>query len=78
MASKRAAKAKKTGKKQARRATAAPKSKITSKSITFSLTPAEVKAARECLKKSGEIRYSFKEVRVSKLPHVLDDGKQID
>lgn len=53
-------------------------SKITEATITFRLTPAEVKKAKECLAKTGTIRYSFKDVRVTKLPHVLDDGKLID
>jgi hypothetical protein len=53
-------------------------SKITGATITFRLTPAEVKRAKECLAKTGSIRYTFKDVRVTKLPHVLDDGKLID
>lgn len=53
-------------------------SKITEATITFRLTPAEVKKAKECLAKTGNIRYTFKDVRVTKLPHVLDDGKLID
>jgi hypothetical protein len=69
-------KAKKPVKKVRRVATV--KSKVTSKAITFNLTSAEIKAARECMRKSGEVRYTFKEIRASKLPHVLDDGKQID
>ena len=71
--------AKKSVKKVRRAATVKAKTgKVTSKAITFNLSPAEIKAARECMKKSGEIRYTFKEIRASKLPHVLDDGKQID
>jgi len=46
--------------------------------ITFQLTPEEVQQAKACLAQSGEIRYSFRDIRVTKLPHVLDDGKLID
>ena len=69
-----------TKKKQpaAKPRTVAAKGKLTSAAITFRLTPAEVKQAKACLAKSGEIRYTFKDIRVTKLPQVLDDGKQID
>jgi hypothetical protein len=46
--------------------------------ITFQLTPEEVQQAKACLAQSGEIRYSFRDIRVTKLPSVLDDGKLID
>ncbi len=79
------AKAKATKKPAAKRAatkrTAVVRAKagrITSTAVTFRLTPAEVKLARECLARSGEIRYTFKDVRVTKLPHALEDGKLID
>jgi hypothetical protein len=77
MATKRATKkpAKKAKKAKRRVAT---KGKVTGAAITFRLTPAEVKKARACLERSGEIRYTFKDIRVTKLPHVLDDGKLID
>lgn len=52
--------------------------KVTDATITFRLTPAEVKKAKDCLARTGSIRYTFKDVRVTKLPHILDDGKLID
>lgn len=63
---------------KAKRATPRAAGKVTSASITFRLSAAEKKQALECLKRSGEIRYSFKDIRVTKLPLVLDDGKLID
>lgn len=69
-------KAKTTTKTTPRRG--ASKGKVTGTAITFRLTPAEVKQAKACLERSGEIRYTFKDVRVTKLPHLLDDGKLID
>lgn len=54
------------------------KGRVSKASITFRLTPAEIKRAQKCLERSGEIRYTFKDIRVSKLPTVLDDGKLID
>ena len=56
----------------------ASKGRVTGAAITFRLTPAEIKKAKACLERTGEIRYTFKDIRVTKLPHVLDDGKLID
>ena len=67
-----------TKKVTTKRRTVASKGKVTGAAITFRLTAAEVKQAKACLAKSGEIRYTFKDIRVTKLPQVLDDGKQID
>jgi hypothetical protein len=64
-------------KKKATRKAKKP-SKITKGTITFRLTPAEVKRAQACLERTGEIRYTFKDIRLTKLPKVLDDGKLID
>lgn len=69
MATKKAKRSKTSAKK---------KGKVSRSLITFRLTPAEVKRAQECLKRSGEIRYTFKDIRLTKLPKVLDDGKLID
>lgn len=52
--------------------------KISRSRITFALTPDEIARARRCLDRSGTIRIGFKELRVTKLPTVLDDGKLID
>jgi hypothetical protein len=76
MAKTRTKKRKAKAKTRPRRSAA--KGKVTGSAITFRLTPAEVKKARECLERSGEIRYTFKDIRVTKLPHALDDGKLID
>jgi hypothetical protein len=64
--------------KAAARRPSAAASKVTKSAITFRLTPAEVKKAQECLARTGTIQYTFKDVRITKLPHVLDDGKLID
>jgi hypothetical protein len=66
-------------KKKARKA--APKKvggKITKDKIVFHLSPKEVAAAKACMERSGSVNFKFKEVSVTKLPHVLDDGKLID
>ncbi len=74
--------AKSTKKTAARRGKTAAKKKakgrVTKSAITFRLTPTEIKKAQACLERSGEVRYTFKDVRVTKLPKVLDDGKLID
>jgi hypothetical protein len=54
------------------------KGRITKSTITFRLKPSEIKKAQACLAKSGSITYTFKDVTVTKLPKVLDDGKLID
>ena len=71
------AKAKTAAKKKTSKARGT-KGMITKDSITFKLSPAEVKRAMACLERTGEIRYTFKKVRVTKLPQLLDDGKLID
>jgi hypothetical protein len=65
-------------KKKAKRSASSGKGRITKGVITFKLTPTEIKRAQACLEKSGAIRYSFKNIRLTKLPKVLDDGKLID
>ena len=62
----------------AKKRAAVKKSRVTRSVVTFRLTPAEVKRAQACLEKSGEIKYTFRDIRVTKLPKVLDDGKLID
>ncbi len=52
--------------------------KVTRNRVIFKLGPREIAKAKKCLERSGEIRIAFKELRVTKLPTVLDDGKLID
>ncbi len=52
--------------------------KVTRNRVIFTLGPREIAKAKRCLEESGEIRIAFKELRVTKLPAVLDDGKLID
>jgi hypothetical protein len=51
---------------------------ITDSALVISLTPDQQKQAQECLRKSGKISFSFKEISVTKLPQVLDNGVSID
>ena len=60
------------------KATRKLKSRVTKGVITFRLSPSEIKKAQACLERSGEIRYAFKDIRITKLPKALDDGKSID
>lgn len=48
--------------------------------VVFSLSPEHREKAQECLRKSGEIRFSFQELTVSNLGEIrdLDDGVLVD
>jgi hypothetical protein len=61
-----------------KKTSAKKKGRVTRSTITFRLTPAEIKKARACLERTGSIRYTFKDIKVTELPRVLDDGKAID
>ncbi len=63
-------------KKKAKRTTS--KGRVTKNTITFRLKPAEIAKAQACLERSGSITYTFKDIKVTKLPKALDDGKLID
>jgi hypothetical protein len=45
---------------------------ITPEAIVFSLSPEHRRQARECLRKSGEIRISFQEVSVTSLREIRE------
>jgi hypothetical protein len=51
---------------------------FTENAIVINLSPAEKRKAMQCLKKSGKITFSVKEHSVTKLPQILENGKQID
>lgn len=78
MATKKASKKKAPAKRRSPSRSAKVGGKVTKSTITFRLTPDEIRRAQECLARSGTITYTFKDVRVTKLPHILDDGKLID
>ncbi len=48
--------------------------------VVFSLSPEHRRQAQECLRKSGEIRFSFQELSVSNLGEIRDlsDGVAVD
>jgi hypothetical protein len=47
-------------------------------SILINLSAADQRRAAQCLAKNGKITFSVKEHSVTKLPQLLDNGKQID
>lgn len=51
---------------------------VTEEAIVISLSAAERRKAQRCLAKTGKITFSVKEHSVTKLPQILDNGKQID
>ncbi|HEY7335218.1 MAG TPA: hypothetical protein VH639_10060 [Bryobacteraceae bacterium] len=51
---------------------------MTESAIVVSLSAAEQRKAAACLKKNGRITFSMKEHSVTKLPGILENGKQID
>jgi hypothetical protein len=51
---------------------------FTENAIVISLSAAEKNKAMKCLEKSGKITFSVKEHSVTKLPQILENGKQID
>jgi hypothetical protein len=46
--------------------------------IVFNLTDEQQKQAEECLRKSGQVKITFKEITVTQLPAMLDNGEKID
>ena len=52
--------------------------KVTRNQITVKLSPEDKRKAAQCLAKSGKITFSVREHIVTKLPQILDNGKQID
>ena len=46
--------------------------------IHFVLTDDEIAQAEACLRNSGEVKITFSEIKVTHLPAVLDNGRQID
>lgn len=59
-------------------AVASGKIVVTEDTIVISLSAAEKRKAVRCLQKSGKITFSVEEHSVTKLPSILDNGKQID
>ncbi len=51
---------------------------ITPSSIVMSLNPEEQAQLEQCLANSGEVKITFREIRVTQLPKTLDNGRQID
>lgn len=51
---------------------------FTANAIVISLDAAAQRQAKRCLAKSGKITFSVKEHSATKLPQLLDNGKQID
>ena len=51
---------------------------VTPHTLVLSLSEEQQYKARECLAKTGEITFKFKEISVTKLPELLDNGVLID
>jgi hypothetical protein len=51
---------------------------VSKNSINIKLSPEDKRKAAACLEKAGKITFSVREHSVTKLPQVLDNGKQID
>lgn len=51
---------------------------FTGNAIIITLDAAAQRKAKRCLEKAGKITFSIKEHTVTKLPEILDNGKQID
>ncbi len=51
---------------------------FTEDAIVISLSAAEKRKAQRCLEKNGKITFSVQEHSATKLPSILDNGKQID
>ena len=51
---------------------------FTENAIVITLSEAEKRRAAACLKKTGKITFSVREHSVTKLPEILENGKQID
>ncbi|HEY6340019.1 MAG TPA: hypothetical protein VIY49_00890 [Bryobacteraceae bacterium] len=51
---------------------------MTENAIVITLSAAEQRKAAACLRKNGKITFSVTEHSVTKLPGLLDNGKQID
>jgi len=50
---------------------------VTHEKVVFSLSPENKEALQKCMTK-GDVKITFKEIRVTKLPQTLDDGVKID
>jgi hypothetical protein len=52
---------------------------VTPHALVVTLSPAMQRSAQECLKRSGKVTFSMKEVSVTRLPDtLLGDGVQVD
>jgi hypothetical protein len=51
---------------------------FTENAIVITLDAAAKRQAKACLAKNGKITFSVRERSVTKLPQILDNGKQID
>jgi hypothetical protein len=51
---------------------------FTENAIVITLNEADKRKAKSCLKKNGKITFSVQEHSTTKLPQILDNGKQID
>ncbi|MGA2291016.1 hypothetical protein [Bradyrhizobium sp.] len=51
---------------------------FTEHAIVITLDAAAKRQAKRCLEKNGKITFSVNEHSVTKLPQLLDNGKQID
>jgi hypothetical protein len=57
-----------------------PKSQVivTQQAVLISLTDAHKQQMQRCLERSGEVKVTFKEISVTRLPTILDNGVAVD
>jgi len=51
---------------------------VTPGAVVVTFTEDQKKQAEECLKKSGHVKITFKEIKATTLPTTLDNGVLID
>jgi hypothetical protein len=51
---------------------------VTHQAILISLTEAHKQQMQRCLERSGEVKFTFKEISITRLPAILDNGVAVD
>jgi hypothetical protein len=51
---------------------------VTHHAVLISLTEAHKEQMQRCIERSGEVRFTFKEISVTRLPAILDNGVAVD
>jgi hypothetical protein len=51
---------------------------ITHQAVVISLTEAHKQQMQRCIERSGEVKFTFKEISITRLPTILDNGVAVD